>query len=213
MGQEGIGAPCNIYVYVNQGTDSAPVFADSTPVLCNGSVFNNWRVAVVTEDLDRDGRKDLVMGEWYSSVRFYRNEGTNPAPVFNSFNYLVMPDSQSFVNGNPPRINFCDWDGDTDRDMITCDYYGSVFLRRNATLAVKERSPQVISSQVPGATIVRGMLWLRGWAGDGALLLDAAGRTVMNLTPGSNDVGRLRSGVYFVSSISRGGRLKLVLQN
>ena len=213
MGQEGIGALCNVYVYLNQGTDSVPVFDDSTPILHSGMPFSDWRCAAVREDVDRDGLDDLVLGEWYSSVRLYRNEGTNAAPVFNGFTNLVLPDSQSFLNGNPPRINFCDWDGDTDRDMITCDYYGSVFLRRNATLAVKEQSTQVISSQVPGATIVRGMLRLRGWADDGALLLDAAGRTVMNLTPGSNNVGRLRSGVYFVSSISRGGRLKLVLRN
>ena len=45
----------------------------------------------------------------------------------------MLPDSNTYLNGNPPRINFTDWDGDSDLDMITCDYYGSVFLRENIT--------------------------------------------------------------------------------
>ncbi|KPK64489.1 hypothetical protein AMJ83_01910 [candidate division WOR_3 bacterium SM23_42] len=75
----------------------------------------------------------MTLGGWYSDVRFYTNVGTNANPVFTNYIYLVMPDSQNFLNGNPPRINFADWDGDTDLDMITCDYYGSVFLRENIT--------------------------------------------------------------------------------
>ena len=71
------------------------------------------------EDLDIDGKKDLILGEWYSSVRFYTNVGTNNDPVFENFIYLVDPDSQQFLNGNPPRVNFTDWDGDNDLDMIT----------------------------------------------------------------------------------------------
>jgi len=133
VGQEGIGSACNVFVYLNQGADSLPVFEDSTPVLSGGSPISSWRCAPVTEDLDRDGRKDLVLGEWYSSVRFYCNVGTNRQPVFSGFVNLVPPDPDSFLNGNPPRINFVDWDGDSDRDMVSCDYYGSVFLRRNVT--------------------------------------------------------------------------------
>lgn len=142
VGQEGIGLPCNVFVYLNQGADSAPVFADSTPILVNGIPINSYRCAPVAQDLDLDGRKDLVLGEWYSSVRFYRNVGTDSNPVFTGFVNLVPPDPDSFLNGNPPRLCFADWDGDTRQDMITCDYYGSVFLRRNITpTGVDERWP------------------------------------------------------------------------
>jgi hypothetical protein len=103
------------------------------PILCAGLPISNYRCAPVAQDLDRDGRKDLVLGEWYSSVRFYRNMGTDSTPLFQSFTNLVQPDPDSFLNGNPPRLNLVDWDGDTDLDMITCDYYGSVFFRRNIT--------------------------------------------------------------------------------
>jgi hypothetical protein len=93
----------------------------------------------------------MVLGGWYSDVRFYTNVGTNPSPVFNSYIYLVMPDSQAYLNGNPPRINFTDWDGDSDLDMITCDYYGSVFLRENITPSYIEEH----NVSMPGANTFR----------------------------------------------------------
>jgi hypothetical protein len=72
-----------------------------------------------------------------------------------------------------------------------------------------EESPGVGPRPVAAATVVRGVLRL----GEGhnpipsaesglcpkPQLLDAAGRTVMTLTPGPNDVSRLGPGVYFVS--------------
>ena len=118
---------------MNEGTNAAPVFGDSTPVLFNGSPLTYWRTIPVIEDLDGDGLKDMILGGWYSDVRFYTNVGTNSNPVYSSYIYLVLPDSNTYLNGNPPRINFTDWDGDSDLDMITCDYYGSVFLRENIT--------------------------------------------------------------------------------
>ncbi|UCC11233.1 MAG: T9SS type A sorting domain-containing protein [candidate division WOR-3 bacterium] len=89
----------------------------------------------------------MVLGGWYSDIRFYSNTGTNANPAFEEYIYLVLPDSQTFLNGNPPRIAFADWDGDADLDMITCDYYGSVFLRENVTpTGVAEHGSQVIQA-------------------------------------------------------------------
>jgi hypothetical protein len=59
-----------------------------------------------------------------------------------------------------------------------------------------------------GPTIVRGVLLLpkKGAAPSGAIpifassLLDASGRKVMDLEPGTNDVSRISPGVYFVHS-------------
>jgi hypothetical protein len=146
-GQEGLSSPCNVFVYLNQGTNAAPVFNDSTPVLNAGSPFTQWRTVPLYLDLDNDAKKDLVLGEWYSSVRFYKNYGTNTNPSFNGFAYLVLPDSTGYSNGNPPRVAFSDWDGDGDLDMVTCDYYGGVFFRRNITpTGVVENGNPVLSS-------------------------------------------------------------------
>jgi len=150
VGQEGIGLPCNVFVYLNQGPDSAPVFADSTPIRVSGVPINSYRCIPVAQDLDLDGRKDLVLGEWYSSIRFYRNTGADSNPAFTGFVNLVAPDPDSFLNGNPPRLCFADWDGDTDQDMITCDYYGSVFLRRNITPTGVSEKGSGVNGRVPG---------------------------------------------------------------
>ena len=223
IGQEGIGSPCNVYVYLNEGTDSLPVFGDSTPVLHNGSPFTDRRTVPLLVDLDLDGKRDLVLGEWYSSVRLYTNVGTDTNPVFNTYINLVEPDPDSFLNGNPPRVNFTDWDGDGDLDMITCDYYGSVFLRRNITAAgVAEAMNDGRGTMNVGATLVRGVLWLprdmteiRPGISDRVprpVLLDASGRAVMRLLPGANDVRRLPAGTYFVSFESSGAAQKITVQ-
>jgi hypothetical protein len=196
VGQEGISAPCNVYVYLNEGSDSVPEFGDSTSVLNSGSPINSWRCAAVLEDLDRDGVRDLILGEWYSSVRFYRNTGTNANPAFSGFINLVPPDPDSFSNGNPPRLNLVDWDGDADLDMVTCDYYGSVFLRRNVTPTGTVEQSVSAGARPAGPTVVRNNLRLAGAAP--AVLLDASGRRVLSRGPGLNDVSRLRPGVYFM---------------
>lgn len=201
VGQEGISAPCNVYVYLNVGSDSAPVFGDSTPVLNSGNPINSWRTVPVHEDLDRDGLRDFILGEWYSSVRFYRNIGTNANPAFSGFVNLVPPDPDSFSNGNPPRLNLVDWDGDADLDMVTCDYYGSVFLRRNVTPTAVAEAPAAAERAGGVATVARGVLRLA--CGESAVLVDASGRSAMSLRQGENDVSRLGPGVYFVRMGSR----------
>lgn len=204
VGQEGISAPCNVYVYLNVGSDSAPVFGDSTPVLNSGNPINSWRTVPVHEDLDRDGLRDFILGEWYSSVRFYRNTGTNANPAFSGFVNLVPPDPDSFSNGNPPRLNLVDWDGDADLDMVTCDYYGSVFLRRNVTPTAVAEAPAAAVRAGGAATVARGVLRLA--CGESAVLVDAVGRVTARLGPGANDLSGLAPGVYILrtgASIAR----------
>jgi hypothetical protein len=58
-----------------------------------------------------------------------------------------------------------------------------------------------------GATIVRGVLLLSGRTSSSpSWLLDAAGRSVMELRPGANDVRALAPGVYFMREASGVGR-------
>jgi hypothetical protein len=70
---------------------------------------------------------------------------------------------------------------------------------------IEERSTPDASRATPGTTLVRGVLFLgagkRGQSTTGqslVFLLDAAGRTVMALKPGGNDVRHLPAGVYFI---------------
>ena len=88
-------------------------------------------------------------------------------------------------------------------DMITCDYYGSVFLRRNITATGVEETMNDERGTMSAATIVRRVLNLQSAICNlqsEIILLDAAGRRVLMLKSGSNDLSRLAPGVYFVHS-------------
>lgn len=167
------------------------MFGDSTPVLANGQAFRNYRCVPVLRDMDNDSIRDLTLGEWYSSIRFYHNSGTNAEPEFTVFENLVAPDPDSFRNGNPPRIAHADWDGDGDLDMITCDYYGWVTLRENITLTGMAGEPGHRQPTSSGPTIMSRAQLLAELQESRPVLLDATGRAV-------SDSQSLSPGVFFL---------------
>jgi len=77
-----------------------------------------------------------------------------------------------------------------------------IWGRIGALSGVQEGTGRLISGS--GGTIVRGVLFLpgdrRAGTEDRAALLDIAGRKVIRLHPGPNDVSKLAPGVYFVRS-------------
>ncbi|UCG42716.1 MAG: VCBS repeat-containing protein [candidate division WOR-3 bacterium] len=173
------------------------MFGDSTPVLASGQAFRNYRCIPLLRDMDNDSVKDLTLGEWYSSIRFYHNSGTNSDPLFTTFVNLVAPDPDSFRNGNPPRIALADWDGDSDLDMITCDYYGWVTLRENITVTgIGGESKQRSASALP-TVLTRAQLLAELQHDPNLSLLDATGRAIYNP---KSEICNLKSpsGVYFL---------------
>jgi hypothetical protein len=73
-------------------------------------------------------------------------------------------------------------------------------MRDSMTGVEESPRPQALSSK-PAATVVRGVLILAeatSCKAQAASLLDVAGRNVLNLLPGPNDVRALAPGVYFV---------------
>jgi hypothetical protein len=85
----------------------------------------------------------------------------------------------------------------------------SIFMTDPLVGVAEGRQPTAYRSP-PGATIVRGVLFLpeaRGEKRDArGKLLDIGGRRVMDLRPGANDVSGLSPGVYFVRQASGVGR-------
>ncbi len=65
-------------------------FASPYYLQCAGTTIDvQYYGAPCVVDWDGDGLKDLITGQfYYGNIRFYRNEGTNESPVFNSFSYL-----------------------------------------------------------------------------------------------------------------------------
>jgi hypothetical protein len=65
-------------------------FASSYYLQCSGTNIDvGYYAAPCVVDWDGDTLKDLILGQFDGGyIRFYRNEGSNDAPVFNSFAYL-----------------------------------------------------------------------------------------------------------------------------
>jgi YVTN family beta-propeller protein len=97
------------------------------------------------------------------------------------------------------------------RRMYVISSESTITVVRDTTTGIEEGVWSVTGAQKPQPTIVRKVLMLgivdsrqnTGYRGE---LLDAAGRRVLSLRPGANDVSGLAPGVYFVrehSAISR----------
>jgi YVTN family beta-propeller protein len=98
-----------------------------------------------------------------------------------------------------------------DRRLYVANQYASSFsvIRDTTTVGVREsRKPQATSFK-PMATVVRGVLCLPEASSPkpqaASWLLDIAGRKVLDLKPGANDVSGLSPGVYFVRERSAVG--------
>lgn len=77
------------------------------------------------EDLDGDGLRDLLLGDFGGSFEIFRNVGTAEEPEFRSDGLLHAGGEPAKVRiycciGGQPR--FCDLDGDGLRDMISNSY-------------------------------------------------------------------------------------------
>lgn len=65
-------------------------FAAPYYLQCAGSTIDvGYYASPCVVDWDGDGLKDLITGQFsYGRIRFYKNEGTNENPIFNTFSYL-----------------------------------------------------------------------------------------------------------------------------
>jgi hypothetical protein len=93
-----------------------------------------------------------------------------------------------------------------------CETDGSIWLAHGVDVVgqSEERGEPTAHSLQLTATAVRGVLWRKAYGtrqtAYGAELLDIAGRRVLELREGANDVSRLSPGVYFVREAAGGER-------
>ena len=79
-----------------------PKFTKSGTIKSNGQDIKDIGCPTMcVTDWDGDGKKDLIIGEFDPSqkVRFYKNTGTNPAPVFTAYTYLKAGTADITLSG------------------------------------------------------------------------------------------------------------------
>jgi hypothetical protein len=140
------GESGTVRLYLNQGTDSNPVFTSYSNVQSGGVSISWYRINPRVWDLDLDGKKDLLVGENTAHVFFYRNVGTNASPVFNGYDSLELTNGNPIVEYYGLRPYFIDYNGDGLIDILTSDYYGYVRYYQNAFNPGVEEIEQTIVS-------------------------------------------------------------------
>ncbi len=88
--------------FVIATTAQLPKFDLQGKIKCNGQNISGIECPTMcVADWDGDGLKDLLVGEFRPSmkVRFYKNSGTNKAPVFQSYNNLKAAGSDIVLSG------------------------------------------------------------------------------------------------------------------
>ncbi len=188
------------------------VMADSlrSPVrLCDstGGQYANWTPQAVGLAIPID---------WWSTTAVWVTDRNGNPDIY----CTSLFDEDAYVDTNPsvdlhPTIttmgltqSWCCWQTDRNGNW---DIYGSFIYGTGV-----EEMPNV-EVRMPNATIVRGVLRVpeTGMTNDQCpmTLLDIAGRCVMDLMPGENDVGHLSPGIYFIRQEDESsGVRKVVIQ-
>lgn len=164
-----------VALYLNQGTDSQPVFTGFTNIQANGvDIYHPGTgcgaPAPWVCDYDSDEKKDLLVGtgtEGY--VYFYKNTNTDAEPALAGGVLLTVGGATLSVGARAtPYVH--DWDEDGLNDLLCGDANGNVHFFKNVGTA---QSPSYASDSLiqAGATPVnfsyRSAIRVCDWDGDG----------------------------------------------
>ncbi len=114
-----MGRNRGVYVYINQGTDTAPEFDFDNSRLGTKirDLFPTQRLSPVLLDWDGDGAADLLVGTEHGEVWFAKNVGSKTAPAFKDY-APVLAGGKSITVESDARIAVADLDGDGLRDLV-----------------------------------------------------------------------------------------------
>lgn len=103
-----------LVLFLNQGSESAPVFAEGLLLTdADGVIDVGDSAAPVVVDFDGDGNKDLLVGGADGQLVRYRNEGQDAGPRLVRAEFALEGVGNTLVS---PFV--VDWNGDGHRDLL-----------------------------------------------------------------------------------------------
>lgn len=141
------GMDGKIRVYINEGTDSSPDYRTVQVIQSSGAdlAVTNGRSSPVVVDVDGDGKKDLIVGNTDGKLFFYRNIGTDAAPVFGAATNLLAKGQVVTLPNTQPRSRpfVCDYNRDGRLDILVGEYDGKVYLFTSISAAATDLSGSI----------------------------------------------------------------------
>lgn len=117
--------------FINEGTDESWVFIEERRVQEGGVdlLVPTSRSSPHVADIDEDGNKDMIVGNTEGQILFYRNLGSDGAPVFSGYTYVEADNEEIDLPGYARSRPFvCDWNGDGGLDLLVGGSDGLVHL-------------------------------------------------------------------------------------
>jgi hypothetical protein len=107
-----------VVLLINKGTNADPIFNSVMYVKDGGAELSAGNTSSPTVvDWNRDGKKDLIVGENLGCLFYYENKGTDSDPVFKGYQ-LLSAEGQIIdvdLNSHPDSV---DWDNDGVMDLL-----------------------------------------------------------------------------------------------
>ncbi len=159
------GMDGKIKVYINTGTDSSPAFESFYFLQAAGRDFiTHSRSAPRIYDWNKDGFKDLLVGEMNGHVFYLKNVGTNETPAFDKYDKLSLINGDILrypdTLGDPrSRLFVMDWNNDNLDDILVGGKDGRVMLFLSA--AEPSSSPLVLLNKIRTQSIETAQAFLK----------------------------------------------------
>ncbi len=115
----------NLNLFRNLGSGTAPLFTLENEIY--GFIEVGSYSTPFFIDLDRDGDKDLFIGEFEGTLNYYRNDGSADSPIFK----LASMSAGGVNIGSRSTPAFADIDNDSDFDLFVGKADGSVSFYQN----------------------------------------------------------------------------------
>ena len=105
------------------------------PPIRSAGIDVGYRSAPTLADLDGDGDLDVVVGDTFGNLRYFKNTGTAIAPVFSLQNGAANPFNGVDI-GSKSAPTFADLDGDGDLDAVIGADAGTLSYYKNTGTAI-----------------------------------------------------------------------------
>jgi len=120
-----------VYVYLNVGTNTDPVFATSYKINANGTAIHKIKNCPRIADMNEDGLKDLILSWIDGTCLYWPNIGSNAAPAFNDsyelrgYDNVLDPDVGAY---NWSHQGVCDWNEDGHIDILYTRWESEIYV-------------------------------------------------------------------------------------